>query len=105
MSGSLNRPGPAYAASGALIATMLRRPIGNELTWPVSHALVMSSVVRHWFATSTQLRFGPVIAWKLLGLMLSTIGRPVADRASRINANAATCWSIVPLGDHQSYLR
>jgi hypothetical protein len=45
-------------------------PIGNPLVCPVSHALVMSSVVRHMFATSPQLRSGPVFSWKLFGLML-----------------------------------
>ena len=68
-------------------------------------ALVMSSVVRHMFATSPQLRSGPVLAWMLLGLMLYTIGRPVAASASRIFANVATCSSMLPLGEHQSYLR
>src|SRR5437899_7822781 len=105
MSGSLNRPGAAYAASVESTATMLRTPIGNELTWPVSQDVVMSSVVRHWLATSPQFRDGPVIAWKLFGLMLRTIGRPVLASASRILPNAATWSLMVPLDEHQSYLR
>ena len=57
-------------ASGTLTLTMFWMPIGKPLVWPVFQALVMSSVVRHMFATSPQLRSGPVFSWMLLGLML-----------------------------------